>query len=56
MIIPIIDLDFFERQNDAVVQLAKCSLKQPFYCRNFSFGYFFPPNYEGLVCLIDNII
>lgn len=42
IIILAIDINFFERQDDVVVQLVEHSLKELFYCRDVSFGH--PPS------------
>lgn len=56
MIISIIGLDFFRRQDDAIVQPAKHSLEQLFYYKDVNFGHFFLLNREDLTCLIDKTV
>lgn len=56
VIISVISLDFFECQNEAVVQPARRSSKLSFYYENISFGYFAQTNHEGLTHLINEII
>lgn len=56
MITSVMSLNLFRRQGNAVVKLAGCSLEQPPYYRNVSFGYLFSLNHKGLACLIDKII
>lgn len=58
VIVPTMGLDFFGHYDEMtlVVQPAQQNPKQFLYCRDVSFGHSAPPNYEGLVCLIDKVV
>lgn len=56
MIIPIISLNFFVHQNNAIVQLAGRSLKQLSYYGDISFSYPPPINCKSLAYLINEIV
>lgn len=56
MIIPAINLDFFRREDDAIVKLVRYSPKQPLCCKNVSFSHLSLLNCENSTRAIDKIM
>lgn len=56
LIISIMSLDFFRRQDDAVIQPTKRNQEQSTCCKNISSCYSPIPNCKSLAYLIDKIV